>query len=42
MQSKESYRAKAVTDVRKLVTDGYIKIDRETQDITVNIEKAKL
>jgi hypothetical protein len=39
---KRSYRNKAITDVRKLVTDGYIKIDRETQDITVNIEKAKL
>ena len=39
---KRSYRNKAITDVRKLVTDGYIKIDRETQDITVNIEKANL
>tara|TARA_E500000331_G_scaffold272707_1_gene264566 strand:+ start:662 stop:2053 length:1392 start_codon:yes stop_codon:yes gene_type:complete len=40
--TKKVYRAKAVTDIRKLVTDGFIKIDRETQDITVNIEKANL
>ena len=39
---KRSYRNKAITDIRKLVTDGFIKINRETQDITVNIEKAKL
>ncbi len=40
--TKRVYRAKAVTDIRKLVTDGFIKIDRTTQDITVNIEKANL
>jgi len=40
--TKRVYRNKAVTDVRKLITDGYIKINRETQDITVNIEKANL
>ena len=40
--TKRVYRSKAVTDIRKLVTDGFIKIDRETQDITVNIEKANL
>ena len=39
---KIPYRNKAITDIRKLVTDGFIKINRETQDITVNIEKAKL
>jgi len=40
--TKRVYRSKAVTDIRKLVTNGFIKIDRKTQDITVNIEKANL
>ena len=40
--TKRVYRNKAITDVRKLITDGYIKINRQTQDITVNIEKANL
>ena len=40
--TKRVYRNKAITDIRKLVTNGYIKINRETQDITVNIEKANL
>ena len=40
--TKRVYRAKAVTDIRKLVTDGFIKIDRETQDISISIEKANL
>jgi len=39
---KRVYRAKAITDIRKLVTNGFIKISRETQDITVNIEKVGL
>ena len=40
--TKRVYRAKAVTDIRKLVTNGYIKIDRSTQDVTVNTEKATI
>ena len=40
--TKRVYRNKAITDIRKLVTNGFIKIDRSTQDITVNIEKANL
>jgi hypothetical protein len=39
---KTVYRSKAVTDVRKLVNDGYIKISRESQDVNVVIEKAAL
>ena len=40
--TKRVYRAKTVTDIRKLVTDGFIKIDRKTQNITISIEKANL
>jgi len=40
--TKRVYRSKAVTDIRKLVTNGFIKIDRKTQDITISIEKANL
>tara|TARA_A100001391_G_C5049660_1_gene273060 strand:- start:180 stop:1568 length:1389 start_codon:yes stop_codon:yes gene_type:complete len=36
------YRSKAVTDIRKLVTEGYIKISRQTQDVTIATEKATL
>ena len=40
--TKRVYRSKAITDIRKLITNGFIKIDRTSQDITVNIEKANL
>jgi len=40
--TKRVYRAKSITDIRKLITEGFIKIDRSSQDITVNIEKANL
>ena len=36
------YRSKAITDIRKLVTEGYIKIQRQTQDVTIATEKATL
>ena len=39
---KNVYQAKAITDVRKLVTEGYIKIDRGTQDVAINAEKKDL
>lgn len=39
---KTVYRSKAVTDIRKLVTEGYIKIDRASQDVTIAVEKASL
>ena len=39
---KNVYTNKAVTDIRKLVTEGYIKISRETQDVEVATEKESL
>ena len=39
---KNVYKNKAVTDVRKLVTEGYIKIDRTTQDVSIATEKVGL
>ena len=39
---KTVYRAKAITNIRKLVTEGYIKIDRQTQDVSITAEKATL
>ena len=36
---KNVYTNKAITDIRKLVTDGYIKISRESQDVEVATEK---
>jgi len=38
--TKTVYRSKAITDIRKLVTEGYIKINRETQDVSIATEKA--
>ena len=40
--TKTVYRNKAITDIRKLVTEGYIKIDRQTQDVSIATEKAGL
>ncbi len=39
---KTVYRNKAVTDVRKLVTEGYLKIDRDSQSVSVVTEKGNL
>ena len=39
---KNVYTNKATTDIRKLVTEGYIKIQRATQDVEVATEKAGL
>ncbi len=39
---KNVYKNKAVTDIRKLVTEGYIKIERQTQDVEIVTEKAGL
>ena len=36
---KNVYTNKVITDVRKLVTEGYIKIDRQTQDVEVVTER---
>ena len=40
--TKTVYRNKAITDIRKLVTEGYIKINRETQDVSIATEKVGL
>ena len=37
---KNVYSNKAITDVRKLVTEGYIKVARQTQDVEIATEKA--
>jgi len=39
---KNVYTNKAITDIRKLVTEGYIKITRQTQDVEVATEKANI
>ena len=39
---KNVYTNKAITDVRRLVTEGYIKIERQTQDVEIATEKATL
>lgn len=40
--TKTVYRNKAVTSVRKLTTEGYIKIDRTSQNVSIATEKAAL
>jgi hypothetical protein len=39
---KNVYTSKAITDIRKLVTEGYIKIERQTQDVEIATEKATI
>ena len=39
---KNVYKAKANTDIRKLVTQGYVRIDRNSQDVNINVERANL
>jgi len=39
---KNVYSNKAITDTRKLVTEGYIKISRATQDVEIAVEKATI
>ena len=39
---KTVYRNKAITDIRNLVTEGYIKIERDTFNVSVATEKAEL
>jgi hypothetical protein len=39
---KNVYTSKAITDIRKLVTEGYIKIERQNQDVEIATEKALL
>ena len=39
---KTVYRSKTITNVRKLVTEGYIRIFRDSQDVNITVEKANL
>jgi hypothetical protein len=39
---KTVYRNKSITDVRKLVTNGYLRIDRSTQNVSISTEKANI
>jgi len=39
---KTVYTSKVSTDIRRLVTEGYIKIERGTQDVSIASEKAGL
>ena len=39
---KTVYRNKAITDIRTLVTEGFLKIDRNTQNVSIATEKASL
>ena len=39
---KTVYINKAITNIRKLVTEGYIKIDRQSLDVEIATEKATL
>ncbi|MBC8435625.1 MAG: hypothetical protein H8D84_01430 [Proteobacteria bacterium] len=39
---KNVYRSKAITNIRKLITEGYMKINRTTQDVSIATEKAVL
>ena len=39
---KNVYTSKATTDIRKLVTEGYIKIPRATKDVEIVVEKENI
>jgi len=39
---KNVYRTRVLTDITKLVTEGFIKINRQTQNVTIVSEKANL
>ncbi len=40
--TKTVYRNKAITDIRKEVTEGYLKIVRDTNDVRIVTEKVGL
>ena len=40
--TKNVYTNKAITDIRKLVTEGYIKIERQSLDVEIQIEKLEV
>jgi hypothetical protein len=40
--TKTVYRNKAITDIRKLVTEGYIRIERSSQNVSIVTERKSL
>ena len=40
--TKAVYRSKTITNIRKLVTEGYIRIQRASQDVNITVERANL
>ena len=40
--TKSVYNNKAITNIRKLVTEGYVKIERQTLDVNISNEKVNL
>jgi len=40
--TKTVYRNKAVTDIRRSITEGYLKIERDSNDVTIATEKVGL
>jgi hypothetical protein len=42
INQKFVYQSRALTDIAKLVTEGYIKISRTSKDVTVNAERANI
>ena len=41
-QQKNVYRSRVLTDINKLVTQGFIQIDRDTNNVTVITERANI
>jgi hypothetical protein len=41
-QQKNVYRARVTTDITKLVTEGYVKISRNTNDVNIVVERANI
>jgi hypothetical protein len=40
--TKTIYRSRALTDITKLVNEGYIKINRVTNEVSIVAERARL
>jgi hypothetical protein len=41
-QQKNVYRSRVLTDINKLITDGYIKISRQTNNVNIVVERANI
>ena len=42
LQQKNVYRSRVLTDITKLVTEGYIKISRNTNNVNIVVERANI